>query len=70
MRALSDVEIDLAKTRAAKYLAKSIFSLCAALGLDADTVTSSTVSLPEEDHYLYYAHISLIAQLSALEKIL
>jgi hypothetical protein len=69
MRALSDVEIDLAKTRAARYLAKSIVSLCITLGLDADTVTSSTVSLPEEDNYLYYAHISLIAQLSALEKI-
>ena len=69
MRALSDVEIDLAKARAAKYLAKSILSLSIALGLDAETITSSTVLLPEENHYLYYAHISLIAQLSALEKI-
>lgn len=69
MSVLSEAEISVAKSRAISHLQRSVLGICISLGLDPDSVDSS-LSIPVEDSDpSYYAYVSLIAQLSALEKI-
>lgn len=69
MSALSEAEINLAKSRAKNHLLRSSLSLCMVLGLDPDNVSSSMEIPVHDDSPQYYAYVSLISQLAALEKL-
>lgn len=69
MGTLGENEINLAKSRAKNHLLRSSLSLCMVLGIDPDDASPEIeIPVPSEDPR-YYAYVSLISQLSALEKL-
>lgn len=69
MGTLGENEINLAKSRAKNHLLRSSLSLCLVLGIDPDDASPS-MNIPVSDSDpRYYAYLSLVSQLSALEKL-
>lgn len=67
--ALSEQEIAKAKDEARKYLEYSTYVLALSLGVDPATLSDPYVVPVSDAHPNYPLHVSLGAQVSALEKL-